>query len=240
MTDHATVDELTEPRQRRLLVRMVAGAAALALGSCIQSARARGHTDVARANHVPAEVTPGEDLMQEHGLIERVLLVYEEAARRVELGQPLEIGVLSAAIGIVRRFVGDYHERLEERFVFPRLESARREMKLVQVLRSQHERGREVTRALQVRVERGEVNPELASLLRGFVRMYRPHAAREDTILFPAFREVVGGMAYRELGEQFEAQEHAELGRSGFEGMLSEVEKLEDALGIQDLSRFTI
>jgi hypothetical protein len=34
--------------------------------------------------------------------------------------------------------------------------------------------------------------------------MYRPHAVREDTVVFPAFRSVVGHSAYRELGEQFE------------------------------------
>jgi hypothetical protein len=32
----------------------------------------------------------------------------------------------------------------------------------------------------------------LAQTLRSFQRMYRPHAAREDTALFPAFRAVVG------------------------------------------------
>lgn len=31
----------------------------------------------------------------------------------------------------------------------------------------------------------------LATALRTFVRMYRPHAAREETVLFPAFRKLV-------------------------------------------------
>jgi magnesium chelatase family protein len=33
-------------------------------------------------------------------------------------------------------------------------------------------------------------------------------------VLFPAFREVVGRSAYRELGEEFEAREHALLDRA--------------------------
>jgi hypothetical protein len=69
--------------------------------------------------------------------------------------------------------------------------------------------------------------------------MYRPHAAREDTVLFPAFREVVGGAAYRELGEQFEHQEHARFGEHGFENAVAEVARLEGALGIGDLAQFT-
>ena len=69
--------------------------------------------------------------------------------------------------------------------------------------------------------------------------MYRPHAAREDTVLFPAFRRVVGGAAYRELGEEFEHIEHQQLGARGFERSVAEVAALEQALGIADLARFT-
>src|SRR5262249_44242197 len=42
-----------------------------------------------------------------------------------------------------------------------------------------------------------------------------PHTAREDTVLFPAFREVVGRAGYRELGERFEDKEHELFGEPG-------------------------
>jgi hypothetical protein len=69
--------------------------------------------------------------------------------------------------------------------------------------------------------------------------MYRPHAAREDTVLFPAFREVVGRSGYRELGEQFEDKEHELFGEHGFEHVVAQVSQLEVALGIADLAGFT-
>jgi len=69
--------------------------------------------------------------------------------------------------------------------------------------------------------------------------MYRPHAAGEDTVLFPAFREVVGRAAYRELGEQFEDEEHERFGEHGFRDVVDEVADLEPALGIHDLASFT-
>ena len=69
--------------------------------------------------------------------------------------------------------------------------------------------------------------------------MYRPHAAREDTVLFPAFRDVVGRAAYRELGEEFEEKEHARFGEHGFRAVVGEVADLERALGIDDLASFT-
>jgi len=46
-----------------------------------------------------------------------------------------------------------------------------------------------------------------SELLRSFARMYRPHEAREDTVLFPALRSVVTRPELSELGEQFEAKE---------------------------------
>jgi hemerythrin-like domain-containing protein len=177
--------------------------------------------------------------MQEHGILERVLLIYDAVAGRVESGTAVDVNVVTKAAHIVRQFVEEYHEKLEEQFVFPRLEAVRREPELVAVLRRQHVRGREVTAEILRRAATGQADPELARLLRAFERMYRPHAAREDTVLFPAFREVVGRSGYRELGEQFEDQEHQRFGEHGFENAVGEVARLEDALGIGDLAAFT-
>jgi len=69
--------------------------------------------------------------------------------------------------------------------------------------------------------------------------MYRPHASREDTVLFPAFHELVGQKAYGELGDEFEEREKKVLGESGFEGAVQEVARLETHLGIHDLAKFT-
>jgi hypothetical protein len=55
------------------------------------------------------------------------------------------------------------------------------------------------------------------------LRMYRPHAAREGTMPFPAFREVVGGKGYRELGEPFDDREHKLCGKEGFESVVRDV-----------------
>ncbi|HKE00981.1 MAG TPA: hemerythrin domain-containing protein [Planctomycetota bacterium] len=216
---------------RRRFLRRSGAVAAFAAG-CSHAPPSRDAQDG------EAEVTPGEDLMQEHGVLERILLAYDEAARRIEGGAALDVSAVARAAEIVRRFVEGYHERLEERFVFPRLESARRETELVAVLRRQHERGREVTDDI-TRLAAAGSSSDLARALRGFVRMYRPHAAREDTVLFPAFRDVVGRAEYRELGEKFEDEEHALFGERGFEIAVADVAHIEEALGIADLASFT-
>jgi hypothetical protein len=56
---------------------------------------------------------------------------------------------------------------------------------------------------------------------------------------FPAFRQLVGHSAYRELGEQLERKEHELLGEHGFEDTVTEVARLEKTLGIDDLGGFT-
>ena len=189
------------------------------------------------------EVAPGEDLMREHGVLRRVMLVYEEIMRRLATRQDVPLDVVSAGAGIVRRVIEDYHERLEEEFLFPRFEKAGTLTDLVAVLRTQHKAGRAVT-ADVLRLAKAPARSDadrtlLADRLRAFNRMYRPHASREDTVLFPAFHDIVGGKAYAELGEQFEDREKRVLGESGFGGAVKEVARLEAALGIHDLATYT-
>jgi hemerythrin-like domain-containing protein len=79
----------------------------------------------------------------------------------------------------------------------------------------------------------------LMAALRLFARMYRPHAAREDTVLFPALRSVVSAHEYDALGEEFEEKEHKLFGEDGFEKVVAEVAGLEKQLGLNDLASFT-
>jgi hemerythrin-like domain-containing protein len=190
------------------------------------------------------EVSPAEDLMREHGVLNRVLLVYEEGIRRIDADEDLPPAAITAGAGIIRRFIEDYHEKLEEEFLFPRFERAGKELALVEVLRAQHRAGRRLTEETLHLAAAGVMrDPEdrkrLSASLRLFVRMYRPHEAREDTVLFPAFKGIVSAHEYAALGEDFEDREHALFGADGFERMVAEVAALERQLGIHDLARFT-
>ncbi len=190
------------------------------------------------------EVAPGEDLMREHGVLNRILLIYEEGLRRLEAREDAAPETLSGAAGIIRRFIEEYHEKLEEENLFPRFEKAGKLVDLVAVLREQHLAGRRLTAEILGLAKRGALVKEedrrrLSGSMRLFIRMYRPHEAREDTVLFPAFRTVVGRKEYQDLGEAFEAKEHQLFGAEGFEKIVAEVAGLEKRLGIYELSRFT-
>jgi hemerythrin-like domain-containing protein len=189
-----------------------------------------------------AEVTPVEDLMREHGVLRRVMYVFDEAAQRLESGADLPIDQLAAGAGIIRRVIEDYHEKLEEQHLFPRFEKAGQLVDLVTVLRTQHQAGRGVTSQVLTltAAKLGDAERrQLATALRAFNRMYRPHAAREDTVLFPALHALVGGKAYDELGDQFEDIEKQTLGEGGFEKSVADVALIERAFGLDDLAKLT-
>jgi hemerythrin-like domain-containing protein len=189
------------------------------------------------------KVAPGEDLMREHGVLRRVLLVYDEAVQRLAAGDTPPLEVVGAGAALIRRVIEDYHEKLEENFLFPLFEKAGKLTQLVAVLRQQHQAGRgvtaEITKLTSSPLRAGADRVRLADRLQVFARMYRPHAAREDTVLFPAFHALVGEKEYGELGERFEQQETRVLGEGGFEKAVAQVAQLETALGINDLARFT-
>lgn len=190
------------------------------------------------------EVTPAEDLMREHGALNRILLIYDEAITRLDGKKDFPPDVLRGAAGIVRRFIEEYHEKLEEESLFPLFEKAGKLVDLVQVLKQQHKAGRSLTavieRAGPLSGQRAASDREkLLRSLRLFVRMYRPHEAREDTVLFPALHEIMAPPEYEELGEKFEGREHQLFGEDGFEKIVEEIAGLEKRVGLYDLARFT-
>ena len=89
------------------------------------------------------------------------------------------------------------------------------------------------------RFRRADNRKELAGAVRAFIRMYRPHEAREDTVLFPALHRIVSAKGLKELGEQFEKEEDRLFGEEGFEKTVDQVAVIEKQLGIYDLSQFT-
>ena len=182
--------------------------------------------------------------MREHGVLNRVLLVYEEAIRRIDAKRDLPPDALRSAAVIIRTFIEDYHEKLEEDYLFPRFEKAGRLTDLTTVLRAQHQAGRRLTdQVTQLASIEALKDPAHAGTLRNalhqFIRMYRPHEAREDTVLFPALRDIVSQQEFGALGEDFEKKEHALFGEGGFEKIVDRVASIEKALGVYDLGQFT-
>jgi hemerythrin-like domain-containing protein len=190
-------------------------------------------------------VSPPEDLMREHGVLRRILFIYDEILwRRLAPGEDFPLEVLVGSAEVVRRFVEDYHEKLEEEYIFPRFRNAGKSIELVDTLLAQHRAGRVLTDAILQRATNQALRDsaeraKLMAALRLFARMYRPHAAREDTVLFPALRSIISPHEFDALGEEFEDKEHELFGQDGFEGVVARVAGFERQLGIDELASFT-
>lgn len=185
-----------------------------------------------------------EDLMREHGILNRVLLMYEEVIRRIDTGKPFSLDTLSQAVNIIKTFIEEYHEKMEEDYLFPLFEKHRKEVKLVRTLKLQHTRGKEITNKVRtILTGKTELDQRqkrtIRTLLQQFITMYRPHEARENTVLFPLVRSLMSDEEFKEMGEKFDKLEHQLFGEHGFESIVGKVETLEKELGIYNLEQFT-
>ena len=236
---------LESPATRRNFLRQssIAGFAMLApLTAAQRKPEAKEKGEKGREDE---KISPAEDLMREHGVLNRILLIYDEHLHMLAQKKPFDGSVLVSAADIVRHFVEEYHEKLEEDFLFPRFRKAGKHVKLVDTLQAQHKAGRDLTATIR---ELGATatlkyvstdSEKLTDALREFLRMYRPHEAREDTVLFPAFRSIVSPHEYDSLGDDFEKKEDELFGDEGFFKVVDQVAQLEKKLGIYELAQFT-
>src|SRR5262249_20319396 len=134
--------------------------------------------------------------MKEHGVLNRCLLIYEEGIRRLESKQTVAPEVFLHTAQMIQKFVEQYHEKNEEQYIFPVFDKAKQLTDLVATLKTQHLAGRKVTAEIlqlsQPSAFGAAANrTRLVDACRSFIRMYRPHESREDTVLFPTLRTIL-------------------------------------------------
>jgi len=228
---------------RRGLLQQTLALTSAALGMMNASAWAE---DTKGKPEPEPEVTATEDLMREHGVIRRALLVYSQLADKLRNSPgTVDAAALHKTAELFRTFGEDYHERmLEEEHIFPIVRKIKGEVgRYPDILVAQHQRGREITEyalavtaAGKISVQHGE---PLARAFDGFVRMYENHAAREDTIVFPAWKTNFSNQQLDELADQFEDIEHKMFGHDGFEDAEKTISGIEATFGFADISQFT-
>ena len=228
----------------------LAGAGALLVGcrrGSNQSSSAGNQSEPTAGELGPPDVTATEDLMREHGVMRRALIVYREAAARLRQDpNSITPDVLEKTALLFRVFGEDYHEKkLEESFILPLVKKFRSAADAyVDVLLLQHARGREITDYI-LSVTKGDRIPSndtstLITALDAFARMYDSHAAIEDTIVFPAWKSSLGESELDELGAKFEEIEMEHFGDSqGFESAVARMQEIEASMGLSDLATFT-
>jgi hemerythrin-like domain-containing protein len=146
---------------------------------------------------------------------------------------------------LFRSFGEDYHERkLEEENIFPALVKAGGPGAAdVDVLKAQHDRGRAITDYVTGVIAKGAIGTgdaePVAAALAALELMYEHHAAREDTVVFPAWKATMSGHQLDEMGERFEDIEKQQFGKDGFADAVKQIAEIEQTLGLADLAQFT-
>jgi hemerythrin-like domain-containing protein len=216
--------------------QLIAGVGGLSLGFLLHGCEGK---------EAGEDITAIEDLMREHGVLRRALFVYSEAASRLR-NNPSSVPpeALRKTAMLFRAFGEEYHEKLEEAYIFPALKKGGGEIaRYPDILVAQHLRGREITDYVLavtggVKWAASHAKP-LALALESLVRMYRPHAAREDTIVFPAWKQNLTGKQLDEMSDKFEEIEGEQFGKDGFENAVRQVSNIESELGLIGLAQFT-
>jgi hemerythrin-like domain-containing protein len=230
--------------ERRRFV--IAAGAALLLGVADggHGQAAENHANSSKAGE--KEVSAVEDLMREHGVLRRALLVYRESAPKLRSNpRTVDPHAIADTAKLFRNFGEDYHERkLEEAHIFPALRKAGGPAAAyVDVLIAQHNRGRAITDYILAVASKGAIGSAeaepLARVFEGMDLMYENHTAYEDTIVFPAWKDALSGHQLEEMGDLFEEIERAQFGRDGFEDAVARIGWIETTLGFAGLAQFT-
>jgi hemerythrin-like domain-containing protein len=184
-----------------------------------------------------------ERLMSEHGVVQRLLICFDEAADKLETDAPVPGGAVLDAGAIVDGFVEAYHEEAEERFIFKALQGQQEVADLILTLRRQHAAGRTLAARIMNMAGGGLAGEgrrrPIAAFCRSYARMYRAHAAYEDTVLVPALRTLLGAADFGALGGQVREFAAATLGTADLADVLGRVGAIEKQLGIGELADFT-
>ena len=93
---------------------------------------------------------------------------------------------------IEQGFIENYHQKLEEDYVFPRLLQVPKYIELIRTLRNQHDAAINLTNQILYLLSVKNIHdfkyiPQLIQLLSLYINMYEPHSAREDTVVFQFF-----------------------------------------------------
>ncbi len=155
--------------------------------------------------------TAADILTEEHKVILKVVHASNSLAEMLENGEAVPPETLLGIVEFAQQFVDGYHHHKEEDILFPALEKAGNKAIncRLKALRDEHQFGRKLISQLAqsikdyVENKPGSRKTVMDSLL-SIPRLYPGHMYREDTIVFPMIKEMLGKDQQDALVSKFE------------------------------------
>jgi hemerythrin-like domain-containing protein len=150
-------------------------------------------------------------LIDDHLLIERVLVCLEKAAERLENGQEIRPDYFSDVINFNKGFIENIHQKAEEAVLFEAMikHGLPKKDRSLTIVILEHEQSQLYIRRMHSAVERwqsGDQNAqrEVIRNALGFVSLLRQHIQDEDNKLYPKAIKIIPEAAQPDVMEAFE------------------------------------
>jgi hemerythrin-like domain-containing protein len=176
---------------------------------------------------------PTEVLMEEHRVIERVLIALEKAASRLSRGEDVYLRFFSGTSALIYGFADSYHYKKEEQVLFAALveNGFPRETGPVALMLAEHEEGRRLgqrLRQVSERFQAGDVKMRDQVVLSalGYVSLLRRHMEKEDKQLFPLVEKIIPVERQNLIIDAFDRFEREENGAELHEKYYGMAERL--------------
>lgn len=174
-----------------------------------------------------------QDLKEEHRGVRTMLDVMDAMAAQLESGPPVPDEDLSETFEFLGVFVDQCHHYKEESLLFPALASLDGEAlaETIDVLRTEHERGRKVlVRMEAAAAARSADEPgaatALAEALRGYTELLRDHVIREERDCFDIADAQLPGEEQHRLAEGYVRVEAETIGPGRHEAFHEMIDRL--------------
>ena len=178
-------------------------------------------------------MNPTEELMKEHRVIERMLVVVSKAADRLNAGQKVDRDVFVGAADFLKNFADRCHHGKEEKLLFVKMveRGVSGEVGPIAVMLREHEDGRAHVRKI-AELSSKEVDDrsrsELVNHVKAYANLLGQHIQKEDKILYPMADQLLTSDDQDELEKGFLEVEEKVMGpgvHERYHHMIEELEK---------------
>ncbi len=163
-----------------------------------------------------------EDLMNEHGILNRVLIIFDHFLTIPD--KESHTDKIISCTKIIKEFIEEFHEIMEETYIFPHFKGKWRP--LIELLIQQHRESREITRDILKQANDHDINA-LTETIQIFIKMYRRHSAREDTIIFRKIRKFITPEEFAKISKIMDEEEDKKFGEHAYDKILAKVIMIE-------------